>query len=315
MIDDIVDQILDDMKAARDLPDMSSMFLKKEVVNSMGLKTQWGNDGKIFTATTNTNKILPSDCYRLSVNQSGSVAFISQCLTTDKLLRLPDSKSDEVISEIEKFWPLKERFKEYGFSHKRGFLLHGPAGSGKTSTLQLVIQDILKRNGIALLGDAPILLAAALADLREVEPERQLVVVLEDIDTIIKHYGESAVLSVLDGEHQVENVVYIATTNYPEDLDGRITNRPSRFDKIVKIGMPSDDARSLYLMTKLGTTVYDGIDLVKETDGLSIAHLKELIVSVYCQNNNVVETLTRLKNMKITPKSTMVGSIFGLARD
>jgi SpoVK/Ycf46/Vps4 family AAA+-type ATPase len=218
-----------------------------------------------------------------------------------------------VIAEVQRFWTLKEKFQEYGFSHKRGFMLHGPPGSGKTSTISIIVNDMVKRDGIVILANDPGSLAHMLSAFRQVEPERQLVVIWEDLDSVIDQYGESHVLSILDGECQIENVVFIATTNYPEKLDARIVNRPSRFDKIVKIGMPNADARRIYLQNKLPTESLDQVEfLVKETEGLSIAHLREIIVAIYCQGSEVAETLSRLKRMKYTPKSDEGGGKMGL---
>lgn len=274
--------------------------------------TQYANMGGAYCPTSKTIGTLPPDCYNVVNTPNGEILFVPQKIVTDKLMRLPDSKSDEVVEEIEKFWTLKAKFKEYGFSHKRGFLLYGPPGSGKTTTISIVINQMVTSGGTVFIGNHPEVLSKALAQFREVEPNRPLVVILEDLDTIIQMYGESRVLSVLDGENQVENVVFIATTNYPENLDGRVINRPSRFDKIVKIGMPNEAARALYLKSKIENLEKDGIDLVKETDGLSIAHIKELIVSVYCQENDIKETLERLKKMKVKPKSEGEGPVVGL---
>lgn len=268
-----------------------------------GLNQYASLGGQGFIPTTNTIKTLPPDCYTLSMTQEGSPVFIPQKLVTDELLRLPDSRSDEVVSEVERFWTLKDKFKRFGFSHKRGFLLFGPPGSGKTSTVAIITTDMIKRGGMVILGENPMLLAKALGQLRTIEPERPVVVIMEDIDTIIRNYGESHVLSVLDGESQIENVVWIATTNYPENLDGRITNRPSRFDRIVKIGMPNAAAREMYIKSRLDTVINDGVNLVEATDGLSIAHIKELIIGVYCQGNPIKDVLTRLQKMKVLPKS------------
>lgn len=276
-----------------------------------GRLSQYADLGEGYIATANTIKALPADCYTLGMTNDGSVIYARQKLVTDKLLRLPDSRSEEVIAEIEKFWTLRGRFKDFGFAHKRGFLLWGPPGSGKTSTVSIVINDMVKMGGTVFLGGHPQLLAKALANFRAIEPNRPLVVVWEDIDTVINTFGESSVLSILDGEAQVENVVFIATTNYPEHLDGRIVNRPSRFDKIVKIGMPNAAAREMYLRSKLDTVVKDGIDLVAKTEGMSIAHIKELIIAVYCQGNSVNDTIDRLSRMKVKPRSDNEGGPLG----
>lgn len=266
---------------------------------------QWSNvNGKGYIATTDTTKILPSACYRPTWTPDGALIFLKQDIVTDKLLRLPDSRSDEVIKEVENFWTLKDTFKKYGFAHKRGFLLYGPPGSGKTSTIAIIMSDMIRHNGLVMLADNPASLTAGLAQLRTVEPERPVVVIMEDIDTIIRDYGENQVLSVLDGEAQIENVVYVATTNYPENLNGRIINRPSRFDRVMKINTPNAEARAMYLKTKIDNLVVDGYDLVKETDGLSIAHLKELIVALCCLKTPTKEIIQRLQRMKYTPKSS-----------
>ena len=276
---------------------------KEKEEEKLGQLTQYASISGCFVPTSNTIKTLPPDCYTLSQTMEGSIIFRPQKLTTDNLMRLPDSKSDEVIAEVNKFWELKDKFKKFGFAHKRGFLLWGPPGSGKTSTISITINDMVKAGGIVILGDHPGTLAKALAEFRTIELQRPLTVILEDIDTIIQNYGESHVLSILDGEAQVENVVFIATTNYPEKLDGRVINRPSRFDKVVKINLPNSAARKMFLESKIDSTVVEGIDLVTATEGFSIAHIKELIISTFCQGNPVAQSLDRLKKMKQKPSS------------
>jgi hypothetical protein len=285
----------DDLRIPTSETKGSSIERKKIFESSVN---QYANIGGAYMPTSTTIKTLPPDSYILSMTNEGSPIFVPQKLVTDNLMRLPDSKSEEVIKEVETFWTLKDKFRQYGFSHKRGFLLWGNPGSGKTSSCSIIVSDMVKAGGTVFIAENPHVLAKALSQFRVIEPERPLVVLMEDIDSIIQNYGETAVLSILDGEHSVANVCYIATTNYPEKLDGRIINRPSRFDKIIKIGLPNAAAREMYLRSKTDILVIDGYDIVKETEGLSIAHLKELIIAHHCQGNPIKEVLTRLQKMK-----------------
>lgn len=287
-----------------------------DVETPNGALCQYSRRGSGFLATTQTAEKLPAAIYKLQSTNEG-LLFDTHNVVTDDLLRLPDSKSDEVIAEIENFWTKREIFKKFGFSHKRGFLLWGPPGSGKTCTIAFVMQQMVKSGGIVFLGDCgPGLLSAGLKQFRQVEDGRPLVVVLEDIDTLIQTYGESEVLSILDGESSVSNVVFLATTNYPENLDGRVVNRPSRFDRVVKIGMPNEEARLAYLKSRnLGIDDAELARWAKMTDGFSIAHLKEVVVGVMCFDNKLEDEVKRLKAMAKAPKSGEFGKRSGFGRD
>lgn len=286
-------------------PDEPSSMGDEGTPAENGKMVQYAKNGPGFTPTTATVQKLDPGVYEVEV-WNDRMTFVPKSVVTDTLLRLPDSKSDEVIAEVERFWTLKSKFKKYGFTHKRGFLLWGPPGSGKTSTLAFIMNEMVKKGGIVILGDCrPDTLGGMLCELRQIEPERPVVVVLEDIDTIIGRYGESRVLSILDGESSIDNVVFLATTNYPEDLDGRVVNRPSRFDRVVKIGLPSFEARLTYIRSRLtelsDKEIQHWADITKD---FSIAHIKELIVSVCCFGNKIEDATARLRKMKHHPKSS-----------
>lgn len=264
-----------------------------------------GNNG--FLPTGETIPIIPPGIYMIeSINKT--FYFARQTIVTDKLLRLPDSRSDEVIGEIERFWTpeMKLRFLQYGFTHKRGILMWGPPGSGKTCTVDLIMEQMVRSGGVVIIGDCPpAVLTDALKAFRQIESMRPAVVILEDIDALIERYGESNILSLLDGESSINNVVYLATTNYPERLDTRITNRPSRFDRVVKIGMPNAMARLAYLLSRdldMGAAELD--QWVQMTEGFSVAHLKELVVLVKCYELDIEIAVERLRAMASHPKSS-----------
>jgi ATP-dependent 26S proteasome regulatory subunit len=191
-------------------------------------------------------------------------------------------------------------------------MLWGPPGSGKTVLCQQLSSQIVNNGGISVYLSEPRFTAEGLRVLRLIEPKRPIVVMIEDIDAIVERNGESNLLALLDGELQIDNVVFVATTNYPEKLDKRLVNRPSRFDEIIKIGMPSPAARAQYLSYKVPRLAdpENADELQQWVDGtkeFSIAHLREAIISVEClgnELNKVINRLVKMNNIKLSSEST-----------
>lgn len=170
--------------------------------------------------------------------------------------------------------------------------------SGKTSLVQILSKKIVELGGFSVYVNCPDIDARGLALLRRIEPNRPIVVIIEDIDAIIRRYNEATVLALFDGELQIDNVTYLATTNYPGRLDPRIINRPSRFDVVKKIGMPSAASRKVYLEHKHPSLSHDDlISWVNQTEDFSFAHLKEVIVAVECLGQRFEDTINRLRQM------------------
>jgi hypothetical protein len=265
-------------------------------------KTQWAITGSgVYTACATTEKKLPSGAYSIQVSESGYF-FVDNPLNIDDLIDFPDSVFDKVIQEVEGFWSLGDRFKSYGFLHRRGYLFYGPAGGGKSCLTQRIIQDVIRKDGVVFICNGRTgVFSDGLKIFREVEPDRKVLCVFEDIDAIIERAGESDLLSLLDGENQVNKVVNIATTNYPERLDKRIVARPRRFDQLLKVGMPNASIRKVYFEKKLHINGDDIEKWVAETEGLSFAALAEMVISVKCLGHDFSDSAARLKDL-ITKK-------------
>lgn len=248
---------------------------------------------------------LKADVYDIQI-LNRVLCFVRHNIETDQLIRADKGPAIEVIREIDRFWKLGADFKKFGFVPKRGFLLYGPPGTGKTSTLNQIMIDTVAADGVVVLAPfgPPQALIGMLRGLREVEPDRHVVVVLEDLDGMLR-FGESELLSLLDGEHSISNVVYIATTNYIKNLPARIVNRPSRFDRQIMIGPPDADMRRKYLAAK-GLTGQQLDQYVEVSDKLSMAHLKELIISCAILGNPLETEVKRLKANVLGHESIMV---------
>jgi hypothetical protein len=236
----------------------------------------------MFLSSPETVKKIVPGVYKYVRFVDSKHAFQKIPINVDELLIMPDSLSESIISEIQDFLDRADKFKFYGFLHRRGFLFYGPHGSGKSSLVQQIIKKVVDQDGVVLLCEHPVLLELGLTDLRRVEPDRFIVCLFEDIDALIRCYGEKEILAVLDGENQINKVLNIATTNYPEVLDPRIVARPRRFDKVIKIDWPNKSVRRHYFKHKLKIDDSEMESWVEATDRFSFAACAELVISVKC---------------------------------
>lgn len=275
---------------------------EKDVENQVlyGDQRMWSVSGDSYFPCDKTESSLPPGQYLPVFSEQRGIFVVKKQVNLDDLLVLPDNKTTYVLNAIDQFWSKQEKFREHGFLWKRGILLWGPPGSGKTSCIQQLSNQIIQKGGISVYCTVPNVTAEALRLIRRIEPDRPIVVMIEDIDAIIARHGEPDLLALLDGELQIDNVVYIATTNYPEELDPRFVQRPSRFDEVVCIDMPSKEARKTYLAAKNPRLIGNLEELdrwVDLTDGFSIAAMKEVVVAVECLDRTVEETVERIKEV------------------
>ena len=265
---------------------------------------QWGtSDNRIFLPSSKTvGKLIPG-VYEVKIASQIGLYFEKIPVKTEGLVRFPDTNSDKVVSEIQKFWDRESFFKQYEITYKRGIMLFGPPGSGKSCTVQLIMQDVVRRHGVVIEFGEPNLFIDGMRVLRQVQPDTPVVVIMEDIDSILENYSESEVLNILDGVNEMHKVVFLATTNYPNKLGHRVMNRPSRFDKRFRIGFPSKESRRIYLQHLIGKDNISKLNIdinkwVNDSDEFSVAHLKELFVAVVILGDPYEKALSTLKKMK-----------------
>jgi hypothetical protein len=265
-------------------------------------------DGDFYRAATVDVEKIAAGVYQANYDSdNGGALFKVMPHNTDGLVRLPDDVSGRVLAEIDMFHARRAEFTKRGLLHKRGVLLYGPPGGGKTSTVNLLVELFVdKMGGIALhSSDNPWVTAECLKSLRKVEADRRVLCIIEDIDEMYHagggHHVEN-LLSLLDGEDQADGVVYVATTNFIERLDRRLVGRPSRFDVIEEVGMPSAECRAAYLAHKEpGMPVSEVAAYVEATAGFSLAHLRELIVLTQCFGQPLERAVKRLAAMAEIP--------------
>lgn len=281
---------------------------KRSRDNSPGQPTQYAMYGSGYTATTPTVSKLPPGCY--DIHADSKCIYVTPALKPSGiLLELPEMRSDDVIRIVETFWNSEDDYKignEFvigGAAFKAGIMIYGPPGSGKSCTIKLVSKRLVERGGMVFYASgSPSSISSFLADFARVESDRKSIVILEDFDSLISRYGEAEYLEILDSAKTINNVLFIATTNYPERLDPRVYNRPGRFSHVIKIGLPTPKAREAYLKNILKNH-RDVEEIVSKTDKFTIDHLTALINAVYREKKDLHNEIERLKTLFKVPKS------------
>lgn len=228
-----------------------------------------------------------------------------------RLLKTNDN-SEKILNEFKFFFERLEVYDELEIAKKRGVLLYGPPGLGKTATISEAARELAKDGDAAIISwNAEAINSSAVLDFFstgvEYEGVGKLVVILEDLGMGAEGYGgakgvDRSLLNLLDGSGSVVKVptFFIATTNYAEQLPEPLV-RPGRFDEWIEIGYPKANERVKLVEFIAKRDLTDDEKDVIMDKGLrefSIAHLKEIVVRSKRDGISIKEVVDRLNEHK-----------------
>lgn len=168
---------------------------------------------------------------------------------------------------------------------KRGLLLYGPPGVGKTHTVRYLISQLTGTTIVELSGAALHLIGQACSVARTLQPA---MIVVEDVDLIAEdrgmHPGDHPVLfqllNEMDGLAEDADVVFLLTTNRADVLEPALAARPGRVDQAVELALPDAEARRRLFSLYKGELAVDEARLdsvLARTAGVTASFLKELL--------------------------------------
>jgi len=274
--------------------------------------TRYEKNGNIYEPIGVTKEVLPSGFYKPVWDRyNGRFFFTSKEVVMPKLYVLPNDTQISILDDIKRFWKSEERYRQFGQVYKRNILLYSLPGNGKTSLINIICKTLIDDyDGVVICIDNTDELTSygpCMDRLRSIEPNRRVITLIEDFERLAKDdYYSAMLLQLLDGNSQFDNVVTIATTNYPEILEKRFTCRPSRFNLVIEYKKPSAEVRKTYIENKLSDS---GIDIndanvkkdieryVKKTEGYTFDFLKEVIQGIYVDGFTEVELFERLEEL------------------
>jgi len=180
----------------------------------------------------------------------------------------------------------REQLRRLGQSTRKGILLYGPPGTGKTHTIRYLATHLPGHTTLIITAEQIGLLSHYMSLARLLQPS---MVVIEDVDLIARDRRNmgpceesmlNGLLNEMDGLKQDADILFVLTTNRPQDLEAALAGRPGRIDQAIEVPLPDENGRSkLVRLYGRGLSLDEAIvtEAARRSEGTSCAFTKELM--------------------------------------
>ena len=200
-----------------------------------------------------------------------------------------------LTDRIEKFFDKSEEYTKRGMFPKRGVLLHGPPGCGKTHTVNTITNELKGKDGLVIHFAMDEMSTSSIREFftNNGLPEgvKRIFIAIEDLGgtEVPENSGgrqqnfiqDSSLLTFLDGNSipwkEIPTVI-ISTTNYPGVFLANLLDRPGRFDEVIEVDYPDGDKLIPYVEAIIGKPMTDFDKKSMHGGNLSISHAREAAI-------------------------------------
>jgi hypothetical protein len=200
---------------------------------------------------------------------------------------LPQKTLTTLDRNVAGFMATRDALKAMRFQARKGLLFYGPPGTGKTYTIHYLASQLPNHTTLLITAEQVGLLGEYFRLARFLQPA---LMVIEDVDLIARERtqmrsgGEEVMLNRLlnemDGLREDSDVLFILTTNRPDQIEPALVSRPGRIDQAIEFPLPDEEGRAKLtrLYSRNLQVSADIVDLiVLRTKGVSAAFIKELM--------------------------------------
>jgi ATP-dependent Clp protease adapter protein ClpS len=199
---------------------------------------------------------------------------------------LPEAALKLLDRNVLNFVDGRALLRQLGQSTRKGILLYGPPGTGKTHTIRYLASNLSGHTTLIITAAQIGLLGQYMSLARLLQPA---MVVIEDVDLIARDRERmgsceesmlNKLLNEMDGLKEDADILFVLTTNRPEQLEGALANRPGRIDQAIEIPLPDDfNRKKLVELYGKGLPLGDIVvnEAARRTKGVSAAFIKELM--------------------------------------
>ena len=228
------------------------------------------------------------------MENSPYIRIISHCDGTETTVRkrfmnsvfMNTETKKELMISVANFVNKRDWYDKNMIPYHYGIMLYGPSGTGKSTLIRAFISTYVEKLGLRNM-ENPLYLRSPSEmlmnpnDMSFSDTKYPRIIIIEDIDaTILKKREKkeeennnnnneyrpyfqqsyqddtslSEILNKLDGLTNLENVIYIFTTNHIENLDPALV-RPGRIDKLIHIDLPDRCAYNQFCQYHFGKSI------------------------------------------------------------
>jgi len=202
-------------------------------------------------------------------------------------LILPSRTRHLIDRTVLEFAAQRNKLRALGQPTKRGILLYGPPGNGKTHTIRYLASNLAGHTTLIITAEQAALLSEYFTLARLLQPA---MLVIEDVDLVARNREQmngpceevllNRMLNEMDGLAEDADLFFVLTTNRPEQIEPALASRPGRIDQVIEIPLPDSEGREKLIRlygAELQLSPELVADAVKRTQGVSAAFIKELM--------------------------------------
>lgn len=207
--------------------------------------------------------------YEAYFDQNGNLIISEQNLTE---IHEPfkSKNSYNIIKTVQSFFTpeVTNKVNKLGFTHKLGILLHGIAGTGKTSIINYISNEMMdKREAIVFFCNKGNQLEGAMAlskMIRDIQ-DNPIIFIADEFERYAVDY-ESEMKNFLDGNESINNMLFLAATNYIDRIPDTLKERPSRFRIVEEVVGIKDKAVMKEILMETSEKLQPSLMTEKEID-------------------------------------------------
>jgi SpoVK/Ycf46/Vps4 family AAA+-type ATPase len=235
-----------------------------------------------------------------------------------------------IKQEANLFFKKVDVYKKFNKDPKRAILLYSGPGMGKTSSITKLAQDFIEEDPgtVVVFWDTSDIRSSSISKFLSVgskfsKKTTRMLFVMEDIGGgNVEEYGgprsaDASLLELLDGASVNFSIptFIIATTNTPQNLLKSLADRPGRFDQMFELNPPNAKERVQLAehISKRKLTEDESEALSsRDANGLSIAHITEIIIRAELHDKSFKEVIKEMKDHKARVEKAFSNAVKGM---